>query len=90
MTLEKSDGYELVLPVNDLQISGPVRKFTVAKENSNSVWFPVRLTRVGDVNIAVKAESSIAADALVRTIYVRVRSRSFARSLFVMNKLCCP
>ena len=80
MKLVESDDFNLEMPVDDLDLAGPVRKVTIPADSSISISFPVRMTTIGDVDIKVVALSNIAYDSLIRTIHVKV---SFVKQKFL-------
>ena len=73
MKLVESDDFKLEMPVDDLDVAGPVRRITIPADSSISVSFPVRMTTIGDVDIKVVALSNRAYDSLIRTVHVNVR-----------------
>ena len=80
MKLVESEDFNLEMPVDDLDLAGPVRKVTIPADSSISISFPVRMTTIGDVDIKVVALSNIAYDSLIRTIHVKV---SFVKQKFL-------
>jgi len=71
LTLHQNDRFQLVMPVDDVIVAGNERVFEIEAENSYSVWFPVRMSRAGDVTMLLTAESRLATDKLSRVLQVQ-------------------
>ena len=70
--MSDSTQFELILPGDDAEAAGAVRQLQVPADGALSVYYPIRISDLGDVPVTVTAVSETAADAVTRRLFVRV------------------
>ena len=73
MVLKYSEKFEMIMLGADPSTSGPVRWFTVPAGGSIEVDFPVKMNKLGDVEVVVEVRSNKGSKALTRNVHVKVR-----------------
>ena len=72
LDLRLNEGFELIVPGDDMDIAGPSRMFNIPADGSYSVAYPLRMTSIGDVPVKVTARTESGYDSLVRKVHVKV------------------
>ena len=72
VSLNENGLFDLVYPNNDNREFGPVHSIRVPGNGAASVYYPLRMTSLGNVPVRVTAVSELATDAVIRDVYVRV------------------
>ena len=83
VSLTESSQFELIIPGIDALAAGAVRQLQVPADGATSVYYPLRISALGDVPVTVIAVSEIAADAVTRRLFVRVSA------VLSCRKTCC-
>lgn len=60
------------MPVDDEAVAGRIRQIKVPAEGQYSISFPLKMNQIGEIEIQVSATSPVAADSLIRKIFVKV------------------
>lgn len=72
MTLDTSDTFEILIISNDINTLGNQRSVWVPHEDGKTVIFPIKPKQIGEIPLRVTAISSIASDALLQKVLVKV------------------
>ena len=74
VSLDENGLFDLMYPKSATGELGPVHSIRVPGNGAASVYYPLRMTSLGNVPVRVTAVSELAADAVIRDVYVRVSS----------------
>lgn len=70
MTLEQSDAYEI--NIEFINATGSQQTVSVPSREGKMIFFPIRPIQLGEIPITVKAISSLASDAVIQRLLVKV------------------
>ncbi|KAL0967289.1 hypothetical protein UPYG_G00250340 [Umbra pygmaea] len=85
VTVAQSDFFEFVLWDNDEISMTNTRQVSVGRQNGTSLLFPIRPLVLGEIDISVKALTSVASDVVRRTVQVKPEGleQSFSKTVFL-------
>ncbi|MBZ3881998.1 CD109 antigen [Sciurus carolinensis] len=83
--IEKSDRYDILMTLNEINATGHQQTILVPSEDGATVVFPIKPTHLGEIPITVTAISPAASDAITQKILVKAEGieKSYSQSILL-------
>uniref|UniRef100_A0A8D2CPP0 CD109 molecule n=1 Tax=Sciurus vulgaris TaxID=55149 RepID=A0A8D2CPP0_SCIVU len=83
--IEKSDRYEILMTLNEINATGHQQTILVPSEDGATVVFPIKPAHLGEIPLTVTAISPAASDAITQRILVKAEGieKSYSQSILL-------